>query len=81
MSFPEVRLSGPVPTFLRSALPAFHDATKLRKSERNFRLTTSVPVFDLFIELAVGTLLRVGLKIRLSEDPAEISVKLARPMR
>ena len=35
------------------------------------RLATSVPVFTLFIELADGTPLQVGLIIILSENPAK----------
>ena len=43
--------------------------------------TTSVPVFALFTELNDGTPLQVAVKNRLSENPAKIGVKLARPMR
>ena len=53
----------------------------MSKKDMSLRLTTLVPFFALFIEMDDGTPLQVGLIIKLSEKPAKIAVKLARPMK
>ena len=45
------------------------------------RLTTSVPASTSFIELDAATALHLGLIIKLTENPAKIATKMARPIR
>ena len=45
------------------------------------RLTTSVLVSASFIELDAATVLHLGLIIKLTENPAKIAAKMARPIR
>ena len=45
------------------------------------RLTTSVPVSASFTELDAATALHLGLIIKLTENPAKIAAKMARPIR
>ena len=45
------------------------------------RLTTSVPVSASFIALDAATALHLDLIIKLTENPAKIAAKVARPMR
>ena len=64
---------------LSKSVSSYSDIQRIDK-ERN-RLTTSVPVLALFIEMYYSTPLQVGLIIILRENPAKIAVKLAPPMR
>ena len=49
--------------------------------EGSNRLITSVPVSASFIELDAATVLHLGLIIKLTENPAKIAAKMARPIR